>query len=126
MTARREAGMQDLIELEKKGWQALSTGQEAGQAFYVPLLADGAVMLFPGGMLLSGKDEILASIAAQPWTSCSLEGTRVLPLAEKAAAVIYRATAQREGSAPYVALVSTVYVGGAGRWKLALHQQTPL
>jgi hypothetical protein len=40
--------------------------------------------------------------------------------------VTYRASATRAGEPPYRALMSSVYVRVDGRWRLALHQQTPL
>ena len=118
--------VQDLVELEREGWQALSASQAEARAFYGRVLADETLMVFPGGMLLSGKDEILAAIGAQPWDSFSMEGTQVLPLGDEAGAVVCRVGAQREGSELYVALISSVYVRRDGAWKLILHQQTPV
>jgi hypothetical protein len=115
-----------LLELEKLGWDALSTTREAAQAFYGTLLADEAVTIFPGGMMIAGKDEILESIDAQPWESFHIEAPQVIMLAGDAGAVVYRVTAQRAGPDPYVALISSVYTLQEGDWKLALHQQTPV
>lgn len=117
--------MQELIELEKQGWQALSSKGDAAEEFYRPLLTDDAVMLFPGGMRVEGKAQILDSFGAQPWHSFQMEDARVTALSEKAAVVIYKVTAQREGSDPYVALISSTYARRAEEWKLVLHQQTP-
>lgn len=58
--------MEDLIELEKQGWQALSSEGEVSKKFYSSVLHDDAIMLFPGGMLIDGKEKILGSLAAQP------------------------------------------------------------
>lgn len=117
--------MQELIALEEQGWQALSSGREASLRFYRSVLRDDAAMLFPGGMRISGKENILASLAAQPWESFRIEDPQVISLSEKAAVLVYSVTAQRKGSDPYVALISSTYVLGDGAWKLALHQQTP-
>jgi len=117
--------MQDLIELEEQGWQALSSEGEASKKFYSSVLCDDAIMLFPGGILMNGKEEILASLAAQPWRSFQIEELQVIFLSENAGVLIYRVTAQREGSAPYVALISSTYIRSDGTWKLILHQQTP-
>jgi hypothetical protein len=117
--------VQDLVDLEGEGWRALSTSQEEARAFYGRVLADEALMVFPGGMLLRGKDEILASIGAQPWASFSMEETQALPLGDEAGAVVYHVRAQREGREPYAALISSVYVRCDGQWRLVLHQQTP-
>jgi Domain of unknown function (DUF4440) len=73
--------MQELIALEEQGWRALSTGGEAAQAFYDAVLTDDAVMVFPRGLLLEGKAQILGAIDAQPWTAFRLDGPRVIRLA---------------------------------------------
>ncbi len=118
--------MQDLIELEEQGWQALSSEGEASKKFYSSVLRDDAIMLFPGGMLVDGKEKILGSLDTQPWKSFQIEELQVISLSENAAVLVYKVTAQREGSDPYVALITSTYVLSDGRWKLVLHQQTPV
>jgi hypothetical protein len=83
-------------------------------------------MVFPGGMLLKGKEEILKSIGAQPWKTFRFEDTQTISLAGNAGAAVYKVTARRKGSATYIALISSLYVLRDERWKLALHQQTPV
>jgi hypothetical protein len=39
--------------------------------------------------------------------------------------VVYRVNAQRTGEEPYVAIVSSTFIRGDGRWLLAFHQQSP-
>lgn len=102
--------MQELIELEEQGWQALSSAGEASKKFYSCVLCDDAVMLFPGGILMNGKEKILVSLAAQPWKWFQIEEPQVISLSENAGVLIYKVTAQREGSAPYVALISSTYI----------------
>lgn len=118
--------MDTLIHLEQQGWEALAAPGDAGKAFYSALLTDDAVMVFPGGLLVDGKEHILQSIGPQPWTSFHLDRLRVLPLSDEAAIVVYQVTAQRAGSTPYTALVSSAYAQRDGQWKLMLHQQTPV
>lgn len=118
--------MEYLIELEHQSWQALSSTNEDAVAFYRDLLTDNAVMLFPGGLRLEGKEVILKSIGAQPWVSVQLEEPRVLSLSQDSGIVAYKVSAQREGSDPYVALISSAYISLEGEWKLAFHQQTPV
>jgi hypothetical protein len=119
--------MDELIELEKQGWEALSTGRSAARAFYETVLDDSAVMVFPGDLVLAGVEEILASLDAQPWSSFELGDPRVVSLAGGAVSLVYRATAHRgDGAAPYGARVSSTYVRRDGGWRLALHQQTPV
>jgi hypothetical protein len=117
--------MQELLELEERGWHALATKGNAGQVFYASILRDDAVMLFPGGLRIEGRERILESLGSQPWDSFRIEDAQVLPLTSSAAAVVYKVTAQREGSEPYVALLCSTYVR-ATDWKLVVHQQTPV
>lgn len=118
--------MQDLIQLEEQGWRALSSPGNAAKEFYSAVLAENSTMLFPGGMRLEGKEDILTSFAAQPWQSFHLEGHRVVSPSENTGIVMYKVIAQRKGSAPYSALVSSTYALRDGNWKLFLHQQTPV
>src|SRR5690606_38761795 len=70
-----------LITLEEQGWNALATEGDAGRQFYAAVLRDDAVMLFPGGMRIEGRDSILESLGAQPWGTFTIEDARVVPLA---------------------------------------------
>jgi hypothetical protein len=114
----------ELIELESQGWQALSTSAEESRRFYDMVLRDDAIMLFPGGMRLEGKAEILASLEATPWGDFQIEDPVVLSLSSGAAVLSYKVTARRKGSAPYVALISSTYAMADSGWRLVLHQQT--
>ena len=118
--------MQDLIELEEQGWQALTLVGEASKKFYSAVLHDDATIVFSGGIRISGKEKILESLAIQLWKSFQIEAPQVISLSENAEVVVYRVTAQREGSEAYVAFISSTYVLNNGTWKLILHQQTPL
>lgn len=116
--------MDELVELERQGWEALSSEGNAGREFYASVLREDAVMLFPGGMRLEGREQILQSLGTQPWQTFQLEEPRAISLSRNAATLIYRVKAQRKGSGPYAALISSTYVNEKG-WKLAVHQQTP-
>lgn len=118
--------MQDLVKLEEQGWQALSSKGDAAKKFYGSLLTDDAIMVFPDGMLIEGREKILESMGAQPWKSFQMEEPHVISLAENAGVIVYRVTAQREGSNTYVALISSTYALREGKWKLVVHQQTPV
>lgn len=117
--------MDELIELEEQGWRALAGEGEAAKAFYGSILREDAVMLFPGGMRISGRERILASFGTQPWSSFRIENPTIVPLGSHAATLIYKVTAQRGQSAPYVALISSTYVHEQA-WRLVVHQQTPV
>jgi hypothetical protein len=125
MAEKRGDEVEELFELEERGWQALSTGQEEAREFYRPLLSEDSTMVFPGELRLTGKESILASMGALPWVSFRLTDYQALSLPEGGGMVIYRVTAQREGSEPYRALVSSLYLKRQGRWNLVFHQQTP-
>ena len=116
--------MQEIIELEERGWRALATGGDAGRIFYASVLREDAVMLFPGGLCIEGRERILESLGSQPWESYRIEDMRIIRLADGVATVVYKATAQRQGSPLYRALISSTYVREGG-WKLVHHQQTP-
>ncbi len=116
--------MKEVVELERRGWEALSTDGDAARAFYAVVLREDAVMVFPGGMRIEGRDRILQSIGAQPWQTFQIEEPRTLSLSADAVALVYRARAQRAASDPYAALITSTYVRD-GDWKLAVHQHTP-
>ena len=115
--------LQELLTLEEKGWKALATDQKTARAFYAEVLHDDALMLFPGGMRLEGKDAILAALAAQPWQRYDLSETQVIDLGD-AGVLVYRVTAVRAGAQPYTALVSSTYAREDDGWRLIVHQQT--
>jgi hypothetical protein len=116
--------MHDVVDLERAGWHALSTGGGAAAAFYERTLADDVTFLLPGGMVLRDRAAVISSLQGPPWTSYELRDEHVLPLGADAATLTYRVRATRDG-AVYEALVNSTYVRDAGSWKLALHQQTP-
>lgn len=116
--------MRELMDLEEQGWRALATEGDAGKKFYASVLREDAVMLFPGGMRIEGRDRILESLGAPPWQSFRIENPKVVSLCEGAATLTYKVTAQRQDSEPYVALISSTYVRGKA-WQLVVHQQTP-
>lgn len=116
--------MRELVDLEEQGWRALATEGDAGKKFYESVLRQDAVMLFPGGLRIEGRDRILESLGTQPWQSFRIENSKVISLSEGVAAVTYQVTAERQGSNPYVALVSSTYVRSK-TWQLVIHQQTP-
>jgi ketosteroid isomerase-like protein len=116
--------METLLELEKAGWAALSSSMDDARAFYADTLHNDAVMLFPGGLRLEGKDEILDSFDAQAWSRFEITSARVIELAPGAGALIYRVAAERGGSQAYEALVCSTYARVNGQWKLVVHQHT--
>ncbi len=114
----------DLLQLERAGWDALSTGGDAAATFYDDVLAQDVVMVFPGGIVLDDRDEIIDSMKGAPWDHFELSDERVDRLGPGCAVVVYRASARRADS-EYRAVVNSTYVLEGGVWRLALHQQTP-
>ena len=109
-----------LFELEEQFWTE-------GAGYFDRNLVHTALMVLPepAGILL--QDEIASSLGKARWKQVELEEHRLLELGERTALVTYTATAARaDGSAPYRARASSVYVRDAAAWKLAFHQQTPL
>lgn len=114
--------MEELEALERRGWEALSGAD--GAAYYANVMADDGLMVFPG-ILLDRAQSLRAIAGAPPWASFDLEDVRIVEAGPDGAIVTYRATAQREGEAPYRAWMSSVYARRGGSWRLVLHQQSP-
>jgi hypothetical protein len=113
----------ELIELENRGWQALSTDGAAG-TFYGEILDEEPIMLLPGGMVLTDRAEMVDAMSGQPWASFRLEDPRVRMLTDDSGIVAYGVVAQRSDGPEYTALMSSVYVRRPAGWRLAFHQQT--
>ncbi|MBC7291297.1 MAG: DUF4440 domain-containing protein [Actinotalea sp.] len=114
----------DVLDLEVRGWEALSTDPDTATAFYRDVLDDDVVMLLPGGLELAGADAVLPTMAGAPWEGFALAGPTVRRPADGVALLTYRVTARRDGTV-YDALISSLYVRRPEGWRLALHQHTP-
>jgi len=117
--------LEELVSLERSGWEALSTDGSTAASFYGDVLAHDVLMLLPGGMAIDDRAAVVASMQGDPWDSYQLQDERVMDLGGSAAVVAYRAVARRAGH-EYAALCNSTYVRQDGQWKLALHQQTPI
>ena len=117
--------MQELLNIENDVWQALSTSEAASRNLLQTVLHEDATMLFPGGMRVRGKSNILASISSQPWSSFVIEQPQVISVAEHVGILAYRVNAKREKGKSYKALISSTYVQLKNKWKMIFHQQTP-
>jgi len=114
----------ELLDLEREAWRALSTSGEAAAAFFADALADEVLMLLPLGLVVDDRDDVIDSMRGEPWTSYQLVDERVLPLGDDSAVVAYTAHARR-ADMDYHALVNSTYRRTDGGWRLAFHQQTP-
>ncbi len=112
-----------LLELEEQGWQALSSADCV--QFCEQWLADDAVMIVPG-MVIDRATFLQAVAREPPWANHHIAEPKVVQLTDDSAALVYRVKAQRDGQPEFAGLVTSVYVKRAGRWQLALHQQTPM
>jgi len=115
---------EEIVSLERRGWDALAEGGAAAPRFYADVLSDNPMFVFPGGFVLDDRDAILDSMSGPGWSNYDLSDLRVLPVGKDAAVVVYRAEADREGQ-HYTATCSSTYVRRDGTWQLCLHQQSP-
>lgn len=113
---------EELISLERKGWDALCASR--GGAFYGEIMTADSVMILVNGAVLD-RDAVVASLdAAPPWASYSIVHERFVSLGSDAAALTYRARAHRPGEEAFTALMTSVYRVVDGQLRLALYQQT--
>src|SRR5689334_6299506 len=96
--------LEALSSREEEGWKALSEGRAA--EFYGREMVEEAVMVLPMPSVLDKAEAVAAMSQSPPWASYRLEEPRLVRLGPDSAALIYRATAQREGSRPYRALMT--------------------
>ncbi len=57
--------MQQVIGLEIRGWNALSSERDQATDFYGSVRLDNAIMLLPGGMRIQGQASIRREIHEQ-------------------------------------------------------------
>ena len=115
---------QDLLDIERRGWDSLRSG--TGAAFYGDVMTDDAVMVMANGAVMHRSDVVTALRDAPAWAKFELGDAEVVPVGDRAAAVVYRATAYRSADEPpFECVMSSVYVADGDDWRLALYQQTP-
>ena len=112
-----------LLDLEERGWRALSSPDPV--AFCEEWLADDALIVVPG-MVIDRETFLRALAHEEPWARHQIDEARTIELTDQSAGLLYRVIAQREGQPAFAGFVTSVYVERAGRWQLALHQQTPM
>ncbi len=114
----------EITDLERSGWEALSSGADAALDFYGRVLDTSVTMLLPGGLVITERADALESMSGAPWSSFALADVGVTALTSDTALVTYSVTARRS-DAEYSALISSVYVRRDDGWRMAFHQQTP-
>lgn len=116
-----------LIELEQAGWQSLVDG--TGRTHFGGLLIDDVVVLMPGAGMVGGiatGDAALDALAGATWAWFRIRAPKVVRLDDTVAVVAYRVIARRDFDVEYQAVASSTYVFDGERWRLAVHQQTPV
>jgi hypothetical protein len=113
----------DLLELERRFWDASSAGDGN---FYRAEVTDDALYVFPGPTGVVTKEECATAVEENvtPWAWFRIEEPRFLRLGDGVMLLTYTARAQHEGDEPIVMRASTVYRESEAGWKLAFHQQT--
>lgn len=115
--------LDELLEWERRGWQALCEG--TGADFYGAMMVEDGVMVLANGALMT-RDEVVESLAAAPtWDKVEFEHERMVALADGDAVLVYYARAERDGQPPFTAWMTSVYTRVDGSLRLASYQQTP-
>lgn len=114
----------ELVALETEGWHALSIGPAEATAFYSRVLAQDPVIMLTGGLRITDRDQVIASMGGPPWSAFEIIDPKESYLGPDVGFLTYKVRADRDGT-PYTALLSSVYAKEGGEWKLALHQHTP-
>ena len=78
MTAR-----EDLVDLEKRGWRALSDTPDAADTFYAEVLDDEVAFLLPGGLRITDRDAALAGDGWRAVGRLRARGRRRRPAAHR-------------------------------------------
>ena len=116
---------QDLLALERRGWEALCDGTAA--AFYGEVMTDDGVMVLASGAVMDRDAVVVALEASPPWHHFDLADVRVVPAGDAAAALVYTGRAWRdEDGEPFTGAMTSLYVRDGIRWRLALYTQTPV
>lgn len=114
-----------LLMLEQQGWNSLCRSE--GGSFYGNLMTPDAVMVLTNGMILDRSAVVESLNGAPPWGSYAITEPRLIPAGQDSAALVYRASAMRDGEEePFVALMTSLYRMLEGETKLALYQQTTI
>ena len=120
----RASTLEELLTVERAGWEALCGATAAD--FYGDLMTGDAVMVLANGMVMDRPTVVEALTSSPPWHRFELEDPRVVEAGEDSAVLVYSARAWRSGAeAAFEAVMASVYVRRAGRWRLAAYQQTP-
>lgn len=114
--------LKELIDLESAGWDALCDG--TGADFFGGLMTDDGLMVLANGTVMNRHDVVAALKESPAWASYSIDEPSVIRAGDDSAALVYVGTGFRDGEAPFVAVMTSVYARHGGEWRLAVFQQT--
>ena len=115
----------ELVDLERQGWDALCDG--SGAEFYGRVMTPAGVMVMANGAVLDREAVVEALRQSPAWASYEIDDVRMVPVTDGAAALVYRGTGHRDGDGDsFVGLMTSTYVRDGDAWRLALYQQTPV
>ena len=113
-----------LLELERRGWDALCDG--SGAAFYGETMTEDGLMVLADGSVMDRGAVVAALGQAPPGAGYEIRDVRLVEIGSDGACLVYVGSARRDDGSGFVATMSSVYVRRNGRWRLALYQQTPM
>lgn len=114
--------LEHLVSLEHQGWMSLC--ESRGGSFYSDAMTEDGLMVLVNGDILDRVTVAATLDHAPAWDSYEILEPRLVPIGRKAAALLYRARAQRGEEEPFEALMASVYEVIKGEPRLALYQQT--
>jgi hypothetical protein len=112
-----------LVEIEQAGWQALVDG--TGRSHFRQVVDDHVVVLGPRFGVVTGEAAI-DQLSGDTWSWFRLRAPQVVAITDEVATIAYRVIVRRDFDAEHQAVVSSTYRLVDGRWRLAVHQQTPM
>jgi hypothetical protein len=115
--------VEELLELERAGWDSLCTATASD--FYGDIMLPDALMVLANGMVLDRAAVVSALSQSPPWRMYEISEPRLISLGDDHAVLVYIGAGYRDGPEPaFVGAMSSVYQRTGGRWMLALYQQT--
>lgn len=114
--------MMHLLSIEHAGWRSLCDG--TASTFYGDLMTDDALMVLANGEVMTRDQVVQALDGAPTWADYSIDAPRLVHVDPDVAALVYIGSGRRDGAAPFVGAMASVYRNVDGRWRLVLYQQT--
>ncbi|MEU0529055.1 hypothetical protein [Amycolatopsis tolypomycina] len=113
----------ELIDLERRGWQALASEPGVARQFYDDVFDERIVLLLSDLPPIRRREAALDALCGAAWVEFRLHGLRCVRLTARTGVVRY-SIAGAQSALPYSAQVSSVYARRPDGWKLTFHQRT--